>query len=1026
MGTFTTGVGLISGLPISSIIDQLMAIEARPRMLLQARVANLQAERTALLDISARLLAIKNAIASLATPSFFRSASAVSSDPHVLTAAVGENPSFGSFSFRVLSLASNHQVVSRGFADADRTPLGAGSLSIELGNGRLDRDTPLEFLNGQQGIRRGTVRITDRSGATADIDLTAAGTVGDVLEAINAAVGIDVFAEVQGDHIVLADLTGGARNLLVRDVGSGRAAADLGIAAEVASDRITGTDVNYVLDSTLLRFLNDGNGVRRRDEGTLADFTIRLRNLAEIDVTLSDDLQDSTALAALNHGRGVQLGTIRITDRSGASAELDLAGATTVGDVIQRIDDVDIGVSAVRTPAGITISDTTGRDDGNLIIEDISGSAAADLRIAGNTAAGSIASGTIYEVSTIGDVIRAINFAPGNDGLVVASLDGRTNRLVLSDTTDGDGSTQVVAAQTSDGAVVGAAADLGLVGISSAQGTIRGERLIAGLNTTLLRSLNGGRGVSAGSLTVVARDGTQTTIDLAGARTVREVIDRINETTATSGIAASLNAAGTGIRLTDVSGGTGSLEVLDSQTARDLGLVGVHAGDEADGGNLQLRYVSEATRLDDLNFGRGVARGAFRITTSTGASARIDLSGASAQTVGDLLRLINSHPSLDGITAEINETGDGILIRDASGGQGRLTITEEGSTTARDLNILGEAGDGGTFIDGSFEIRIDLAASDTLNDLSRKLNSASDRLTATVINDGGAANPFRLSITSTIPGRRGEIVLDTGGIDLRPSTLSRARDAVLQFGAGDGGAALVVTSASNTIRDVLPGLTLNLLGTSDDPVTVTVSKDVDKMVSAISTFVSAYNDAIDRIEVLTDFDEETQTGGILLGDATVLRVRSRLNSAMLRTVPDVDARLSRLSAFGVRIGSGAKLLFDEQAFRNRMESDPAAVEAFFAGAEQAFAATLEEVLDELTDSADGLIARQNNALQAREDLLNERIEALSALLEKRRERLTREFEALETALAQLQAQQQALTGLTLILPQTGAGGLTLF
>ena len=39
MGTITSGVGLVSGLDYQSLIDQLMAIEARPRDQLLTRVA---------------------------------------------------------------------------------------------------------------------------------------------------------------------------------------------------------------------------------------------------------------------------------------------------------------------------------------------------------------------------------------------------------------------------------------------------------------------------------------------------------------------------------------------------------------------------------------------------------------------------------------------------------------------------------------------------------------------------------------------------------------------------------------------------------------------------------------------------------------------------------------------------------------------------------------------------------------------------------------------------------------------------
>ena len=52
-------------------------------------------------------------------------------------------------------------------------------------HGRVNPSTELDTLNGGQGVRRGTITITDRSGADAEIDLSTSMTVDDVLNAIN-------------------------------------------------------------------------------------------------------------------------------------------------------------------------------------------------------------------------------------------------------------------------------------------------------------------------------------------------------------------------------------------------------------------------------------------------------------------------------------------------------------------------------------------------------------------------------------------------------------------------------------------------------------------------------------------------------------------------------------------------------------------------------------------------------------------------------------------------------------------------
>src|SRR5262249_6174806 len=129
--------------------------------------------------------------------------------------------------------------------------------------GRLDRDTQLSELNGGNGIQRGHIRITDSTNATADIDLSRAGTVGEVLQAINSATGIHVTASVSGDHLVIHDAANGS--VTVADARSATTAESLGIAGSGTGGTLTGAAVYRIQGTTSLQSLNDGNGIRISD-----------------------------------------------------------------------------------------------------------------------------------------------------------------------------------------------------------------------------------------------------------------------------------------------------------------------------------------------------------------------------------------------------------------------------------------------------------------------------------------------------------------------------------------------------------------------------------------------------------------------------------------------------------------------------------------------------------------------------------------------------------------------------------------
>ena len=911
MSGISSGIGLISGLPTAALIDSLIQLERRPITLLETRVAGIQTQRTAWADLTARLLSTSSIASRFGELSFFRHFNTTSSDESVLTAVAGENATPGSYDLLVHSLVTNHQLIGSGFADADTMPVGAGSLSIEIGHGKVNLATDLDRLNGGQGVHRGTIRITDRSNTTADIDLSTVITLDDVIDRINSQSDINVEARIRGDRIILEDLSppdAVVGNLSVSDLAGGSVAADLGLAQSVAGDTITGADLVYLTDATRFDLLNDGNGIRHHQAGY--DFRITQADFHSFDVSLAADLarNPATRLAQLNSGNGVRLGTIRITDRSGATAEIDLSAAETAQDVLDAINGAGIGVTATVGRAHFQINDTTGTPEEtavNLKVEDVTGHAARDLGIAADMDANAHVGSDVFRITTIGDVLRAINYAPGNDvpgQQVIASLSDDGNGIVLTDPSVGAEPLRIEALEL-NGVLSHAAADLGILG-EFASGTTSRRDLIAGPDTVLLTSLNGGRGITSNRVVrFTARDGTVTDIDFSTAQTLRDVLDLINATTEPSNISAAVNAAGNGIVVTDTSGGAGNLAIADldgGTIAGELGIAGTQAAVSVNGGNLQLRYVSENTLLEDLNYGTGIRAGRFQITDSAGMVTTVDTTNE--RTLEDIIGLINA--GLADVTARINDTGDGLLITDNAGGDDPLTIMDlEGGFAASDLRIAGEAAESETAIDGSYEITIDIDADDTLNDVVSKINTASPNVQAGVLNDGGT-NGYRLTLTSQVSGRRGELVFDTGDTGMSMETLVRAQDAVVFFGGAGGQNPLLITSSTNTLSDVVGNVTIDLVGISEEPVTLSVAQDIENVVSDINTFVTNFNGVLDRIDEYTTFNADTLERGVLLGDATVHRLEWRLHQAVTRKYDGVPDAFSHLFTVGLSVGSG--------------------------------------------------------------------------------------------------------------------------
>lgn len=944
MGGITSGVGIFSGIDTQSLIQQLLAIEARPRQFAQQRLFQLQSQQAAYLDINSRLNALKTASSVFRTGKTFQTMKAQSSDETVLTATAGTNAVPGTFQFIVDQLVTNQQLLSRGFADLDSSPVGASSFTFESQDGRLDRDIALADLNGGEGIDRGKITINDGSGPVT-VDLSKVATVNEVLDAINGS-GADVTASVSGGGFVIEHNAAGT--VTIGNADDNETATSLGIVG--SGTTVTGSNVYTIAGLTPLAALNDGNGV-------------------VIDSAVGPSVFSFTINVG---GTGVNVNVGEVYD---AEFKLVKGEATTVAGVIERI---------------------------NSSLE-----------------------------ATLGDTS------------VVAAIDADGTGLVLTDSMN----RTISIANDADGT----AADLGLTG--SGTGTLQGERIISDLNSTLVKNLLGGSGVGGdGLLNITARDGTSFSVDVSGATTVQEILDAINTAAGNDfggspAVLASLNETGNGLVLTDQTGTGSSFSVTGTSgndTAEALGLAtdASHASTGVvDSGSLQHRYVTGATLLADLNAGKGIGTGTFRITDSTGATTVIDID-ETTKTLQDLINEINGSPVA--VTARINDNGDGIVIEEKAGTDGglKIKIADETGAVAKNLELVGEATGTGddNFIDGSLEVVVEFDPDDTLQDVTNAINKAGAGVAATIINDGTGSTPFHLSLTSKASGVDGRFIVDTGGFDLGLETLSAGSDSKVFFGSDDPAKAVMLTSSSNTLDNVITGVSIDLSSTSDDPVQLTISRNTTAIEEKIGEFVTAFNSLIERIDFQTRYDQETKQRGALLGDGTLLGLRNSVYNALQSEAVGVSGSFTRLVEIGITVGDGGKIEFDSEQFREALEQDPAGVEALFTAYVQetddgtvtdddgneldgikvvdpnkkdtfsslGVMGIIEQLATRYSDTVDGVLTLRGQSLDNQISLQQKRIDQFTQRLAARQAILEQQFLTMERAIASFQTQQQAL------------------
>ena len=259
------------------------------------------------------------------------------------------------------------------------------------------------------------------------------------------------------------------------------------------------------------------------------------------------------------------------------------------------------------------------------------------------------------------------------------------------------------------------------------------------------------------------------------------------------------------------------------------------------------------------------------------------------------------------------------------------TVMSAGQTSA--TTALGVSGN--PLINGK---SVAITESDSLTSIRDKINSTADiGVSASVVQV--SSTEFRLVLTAKESGSAKSIVfqdnanallnlgvlVDDGTV--HANTIQEAEDAEIRVNS------LTITRSSNTIADVIPGLTLQVRR-EGQTATVTVSQDIDKAVDAVRAFVEQYNSTIDMIAVKSYYNKDTKSTGVLFGDGTVRQLQLRLKELVFNKVPGASSGLDCAQLVGLSSGAfgtsdANKLLLNESKLRNMLEQDLDAVARLF-------------------------------------------------------------------------------------------------
>jgi flagellar hook-associated protein 2 len=304
------------------------------------------------------------------------------------------------------------------------------------------------------------------------------------------------------------------------------------------------------------------------------------------------------------------------------------------------------------------------------------------------------------------------------------------------------------------------------------------------------------------------------------------------------------------------------------------------------------------------------------------------------------------------------------------------------------------------------------AGTDTLSGLAAYINSQNLGISASVVS---TTNGAQLALVPLSTGSMINITDNTSGSGLgfpasyNPSNPpSSGALGFTQATAGQDAKLTVdgipVDSSSNTVENVIPGVTLTLSGVTDasgtdNPVTLQISPNLTPIATDLNNFVSDWNQLITDVNTGIQWNSSSDTAGPLTGDASADMVQQELLGAISSSMTG-NSGLVNLESVGISLQDDGTLSVDSTTLNNALENNFSAVQNLFQGT-TSVGSTLSTALTSLTDPVSGPIAVDLSGISSEVTDLNSQISDFQLQLQNTQTQLTDEYNTINTTLEQL-------------------------
>jgi flagellar hook-associated protein 2 len=460
----------------------------------------------------------------------------------------------------------------------------------------------------------------------------------------------------------------------------------------------------------------------------------------------------------------------------------------------------------------------------------------------------------------------------------------------------------------------------------------------------------------------------------------------------TSSVSTSTNTAGASVL-------TGAVSGLDTSALVAAEIAAESAPKDA----LQAQVTTDNTLLT-----------AIQTLNTSYASLATQATNDAATNAWNVYTTSSSDPSVTATTTTDAAPGNiSFTVGSVAAAQVDVTAPMEDSTTTPTFTIVGSTGT---------QVEID-PASGSVNDIVTAINQSSAGVSAIAVASGKDATTgatlYRLQLTSTNTGASGAFSIYQGSpSDVTAGTASNlldasgaasiqsASDASVTLWAGTA-AAQTVTSSTNTLSNLLPGVSVTVSKAVTSPVTLTISPDTTTITNAASALVTAVQTILSSIATQSAITSSTDSsgnittsGGPFTGDTLIRNAGTALFNAVAQTSTGVSP-----ASIGIDINNDGTITFDSATFQAALASDPTGTQALL----QSISSAVETQATAQSDPISGALTTRAASITSAITGLNSQVSAWTTELAARQTALESAYASMESQLSALKTQQNWLT-----------------